>query len=45
MEDARCIQARIDVAEEARPALVDFLLGISPAGVVEGATGRAGSGR
>ena len=35
MEDARCIQARIDVADEARPALVDFLLGITPAGVVE----------
>lgn len=35
MEEARCIQARIDVADEARPALVDFLLGISPAGVVE----------
>jgi len=43
MEHVRCIQALIDVDDEARPALVDFLLGISPAGVVEGTEWEGGS--
>jgi len=36
MDTVRFIQALIDVDDGARPALVDFLLELSPAGVVEG---------
>jgi len=36
MSDQRCIQTFIVVDDEVRPALVDFLLELSPTGVMEG---------
>ncbi|MBN1882894.1 MAG: 50S ribosomal protein L11 methyltransferase [Deltaproteobacteria bacterium] len=36
MDTPRCIQVRIDVDDKIRPALVDYLLGLSPSGVLEG---------
>jgi ribosomal protein L11 methyltransferase len=36
MKESHSIQVLIDIADEVRPALVDFLLGLSPTGVVEG---------